>query len=365
MGIRRLKSLLSEVCEFGIHHFPDVKTFLESEMNRLYEYKCRTITNPIEKIRTKTEIMQRPYRVAIDAHLYLLKYKRNFKVPEYGFLRQIIQSLSFGIIPIYVFDGISPESKSHTIDQRKNKTKKLKKKLNKLLTETSGKTISTENDLEIARLTKKTINITKYDIINIKNFLDILNIPHITASGEADDLITVLYNTNIIDACQSDDMDMLPKGCKNLIQISNTGVTQYILDDILKSVKLTHAEFVDMCILMGSDYFKTYLPRMKAIDLYKTFQKNPSIESFVSFYEKIDIKIADHIESYRSVRKFFDIKDIIDPKSIYFYNKSIVFPRIEIIEAYFIESYGHFTIPYVHTIRSTIRQINNRSLIIK
>jgi len=46
------------------------------------------------------------------------------------------------------------------------------------------------------------------------------------------------------------DMDMLPKGCSNMIQIDHNGVTQFYLPDILKTLRLTQAQFIDMCILM-------------------------------------------------------------------------------------------------------------------
>lgn len=158
---------------------------------------------------------------------------------------------------------------------------------------------------EIIKLIKKSISIEYDDIKNLKTFLDLLKIPYITAKGEADDLMSILYKKGIINACQSDDMDMLPKGCGNLIQISKTGVSQYLLDDILNNIELTHLQFVDLCILLGSDYYTTYLPKIKPIDLLTIFKQHPSLEEFVKFYSNTDSKITNHLEFYKETRKLF------------------------------------------------------------
>src|SRR5690606_31872537 len=99
-----------------------------------------------------------------------------------------------------------------------------------------------------------------------------LKIPYVTASGEADDLMALLYKKGIIHACQTEDMDMLPKGCGNVIQITKDGVIQYLLNEVLNKLGLDHKQFVDMCILLGSDYYNTYLPKIKPIDLYNKFK---------------------------------------------------------------------------------------------
>ncbi len=370
MGIRHLKNLLSQMCKkSGVYHHPNVNDFITCEKNRLYRKMVATekINNPVKQMQIRNSLKNKPYFVGIDAHLYALRYKRVFKRIEYGFLRQIVLTLSSKMIPVYVFDGSAPEQKKKTIYTRKNKKEKLRIKLENLLFKNINgpenvteivpvhqcelsideliehinnifnKIICFDNEpgqsqndtsvikqnnsdiflydinekntdyVEFIRLLKKSISIDPNDIESFKKFLDLLRIPYVTADNEADDLLAYLYKNDTIQACQSDDMDMLPKGCGNVIQVTNKGIVQYVLSEILQELHLNHNQFVDLCILLGSDYYDAYLPKIKAIELYDKFIKSddPSIEDFVLAYSEEDPKILSYMENYKNVRSLF------------------------------------------------------------
>jgi 5'-3' exonuclease len=179
--------------------------------------------------------------------------------------------------------------------------------------------IHTELDERIAKLKKQSVGIEPEDIRDLKQFLDLLGIPHVTAKREAEDMLALLYKNNIIDACLSDDTDMLPKGCGNIIQINRTGVTQFVLSDILKTLGFTHDQLIDLCILLGSDYDISYLPKMKNMDnsivgkksvdraneLFNIFVEGKSLESFVERYSETDPKLLEHLEEYKQCRELF------------------------------------------------------------
>ncbi|AYV85484.1 MAG: flap endonuclease 1-like [Satyrvirus sp.] len=118
--------------------------------------------------------------------------------------------------------------------------------------------------------------------------------------------MALLYKNGVIDACQSDDMDMLPKGCGNVIQITKNGaVLQFLLPEILKKLELNYEQFVDFCILLGSDYNMTYSLRILPIELYNIFKNVPSLETFVEHYSLVDPKIITNLETYKKTRDFF------------------------------------------------------------
>ena len=153
---------------------------------------------------------------------------------------------------------------------------------------------------------KSNLLIERNKISELKKMFDKIGVPYFVAEGEADDAMVDLCRNGIVDACLSDDMDLLPKGCTNLIQINTNGVTQYILSDILSTLNLSHEQFVDLCILMGSDYYRNFLPRIKPDQIFEIFIKYPSIELFSAHYaENIDKRIADHIAGYCNARKYF------------------------------------------------------------
>lgn len=364
MGIKHLKTLLEEICKnSGIYQFPSINDFLDSEKTRLYRnyIKQKNICNLVKQMRIKKLITNKPYLVGIDAYLFMFRYKRVFTKIEYGFLRQIMLSLSSKMIPIYVFDGNTPQQKKKTIVSRQLKKQKARNKLEELLfensnikpedvvslsledlvvhvnsvynklnknnfetsksetseiianiTKSSGYLLYNTEDIseeynKFVRLTKRSVTIEHYDIENFKTFLDVLKIPYITANNEADDLMALLYKKGIIQACQSDDMDMLPKGCGNMIQITKNGVSQYLLREILDELGLEHKQFVDLCILLGSDYYNTYLPKIKPFELYTKFKSllDPCLENFVDIYSKNDPKIETYLDAYKNVRNSF------------------------------------------------------------
>ena len=358
MGIKHLKNLLSQLCKnSGIHHYPSVDEFVGTERNRIFRemIKSQKINNPIKQLQIKKSMETKPYFVGIDAHLYASRYKRVFKKIEYGFFRQIMVTLSSKMIPIYIFDGFAPQEKRKTIMIRQNKKEKLRLKLENLLfknienvpdnisdltldellehvNNTFGKlnytddnnfidpTIKKESNVllhnnndksieyaEFVKLSKKSVGIDHDDIQNFKNFLDLLKIPYVTANREADDLMAFLYKNNVIQACQSDDMDMLPKGCGNVIQVIKNGILQYILPEILSELQLNHNQFVDLCILLGSDYCISYTPKIEPLELYNKFKQcsDPCIENFIQFFSEYDPKILLYMEEYKSARTLF------------------------------------------------------------
>lgn len=340
MGIKGLKKLLEMTCKNGIYTYSSVSEFSQKEKERLYSKSINEHTyNPIKKLQLKNYYQHKPLIVGIDLSLYAIRYKRVFKKIEYGFLKQILSSLSSGIFPIYVFDGKAPIEKSKVIIQRKNKNQKNLKKINDIMENHNIVNINLDifinrikilnqqlladdtqlyqnnylledniHDDEIKKLIKKSIFLEQKDFIDLQKFFDFLHIPYIISTGEADDLLAALYNNKIIDACLSDDMDMLPKGCYNLIQITNNGVKQFLLDEILIDLKINYSQFIDLCILLGSDYYDIYIPKLKSQDLFTLFKQFPSLEEFVNEYCQIDPKIKDHLDNYIKCRTFFPLK---------------------------------------------------------
>lgn len=351
MGIRRLKKFLFSLCQDkGIYSHPTIDLFLQKEKIRLLqkEYLDKNIKNPIKKLQIQETIYNQKYYIGIDANLFAMKYKRVFTRIEFGFLRQITSILSSKIIPIYIFDGSAPKSKQKTINFRQNRKNKSKIKLenlihsmgitdsindpnisaDELLTNINSKCFdmlnnsadnnsfllydinnTTDEYKEFVKLSKKTLNVEHSDLQNLKQFFDKLKIPYLTATNEADDLLALLYKKNIIQSCLSDDTDMLPKGCENLIQFNKDGILQFHLPEILNMLKLNHDQFVDFCVLLGSDYYNTYLPNVEPAKLYELYSqlKHPSIESFIEFYRTLDNNIESHLQNYVSARNSFYI----------------------------------------------------------
>ena len=134
-----------------------------------------------ESIQTRALYELRGKKLAIDSSILIYKSLANYrnngdyirnkdnKIISHllGILNKACLYLSLGIIPIFIFDGKPPESKKHTILERKNRIIES----NKLLK-------NAESPEEKIKLEKKTIKITSEYIQEIKQLLDKLNIQY-------------------------------------------------------------------------------------------------------------------------------------------------------------------------------------------
>lgn len=182
------------------------------------------------------------------------------------------------------------------------------------------KTLNT--DLEILELKKiknkkKSANITKLDIKNVKKLFKHFGIPYIHLDYEADIVCANLVKTNLCDYCLSDDMDLLAFGCNKIIRnlsFKTNNVSIYNLENILNSLKLTYQQFIDLCILCGTDYTSKIIG-LKGNYILELIHQYNNIDNIIEnfntisdeFYYKTGkyLKMSDNF-NFNSVRKIYN-----------------------------------------------------------
>ena len=282
MGIKRLHKFLSE--KKLIKKYDSMEKFMQH--------------NHIHKSRI----------VAVDIMLYIYKYKYSYSDIIYGFMKQIIHFLNNRIIPLYVFDDKPIDEKAYIINNRKNRKRNLVDKINALKEElrTTEKKETSEISTKIAKLKKSYINITNTDIKNIQELLKLCNIPFIRSCNEADISIAKLYKEKKISCCLSEDMDILAFGCKKMIKLFKSNIYEYNLDYILQNLKLTHDQFIDMCILFGCDYIKPII-KNEPDKIYKRISNSEPIREIVGENNE-DVDIDKYINDHDKIRDIFKNK---------------------------------------------------------
>ena len=113
-----------------------------------------------------------------------------------------------------------------------------------------------------------------------KTVLRLMGFPVITAPGEAEAQCVELVKQGKASAVASDDMDCLTFGATILlkgIKTKKDPVVEIRLDDVLKEMKLTMDQFIDMCILCGCDYCET-IGNMGPSTAYKMISEHKTIE---------------------------------------------------------------------------------------
>lgn len=236
----------------------------------------------------------------------------------HGLINSLTYYLKYGLIPIFIFDGKSPDIKRKKIEERKNTLKQNLKKLKELenlknnidnninniiknqdvlttspdlyqdLIGTSPPDFVLDTEIEricnieeeYKKIYKKSIILKDYFITDWINILELLGLPVIKADGEADPLCAhILKNNPNIYGIISDDSDMLIFGApilmrktinqqftiielnklieaiNNLLFIDNN-TNDYANDyeNVANNNNFTFDNLIEFSILLGTDY---------------------------------------------------------------------------------------------------------------
>jgi len=186
-------------------------------------------------------------------------------------LNNTIFLLRIGLIPIYVFDGHSPNIKSETIAKRRNIQEKTIEKMSKIAIEDQN-----EKNPEYIKIFKRNFKITNKQIDECKELLSIMGIPFIQSLEEAD-IECVKIMKMLGDKCAfiiSDDTDHLVLGGKRMIsnftkhidktnyfdlekiyEIFTSKINKIRIDFGKEPIKeISYENFAKFMIIMGTDY---------------------------------------------------------------------------------------------------------------
>jgi flap endonuclease-1 len=218
-------------------------------------------------------------RWAIDSSCLLYRARAAGLSPLTVVAALIVQMRKAGITPIFIFDGKPPAIKADVLDQRREQRQTAQKELDQLEHELSETDITQMRkaflEKRVSELKSQVPHVSIGDKDKIKQLLYGAGVLFVSASGEADDMLGYLARTKEVAAIVSTDMDMLARGVQTLVVPETqdaTMLSEISTAKILVALQLTYAQFVDACVLMGTDYtnrsFKTVPPAV-AIDLAK------------------------------------------------------------------------------------------------
>jgi flap endonuclease-1 len=223
-----------------------------------------------------------------------------------GIFYRISNVLSFGIKPIFVYDGKSHELKAKTKQERRERRELAKEKLEKAIA---------EEDLEnINKLSRQAATIDNKIIEESKELLNAMGVPCFTAPGEAEAQISFMTSIGQTDYSVSQDYDCFLFGSPNLIK--NIGVSgkrkvpfkkvyvdvyPYILESerIFSKLNITREKLIWMSLLIGTD-FNDKVEGVGPKTALKLVRENSSFEDII-----IQLK-----EKNKEIN--FDYKEIMD-----------------------------------------------------
>jgi flap endonuclease-1 len=216
-----------------------------------------------------------------------------------GIFNKVKWFLEHKITPIFVFDGKPPSIKMATLQERKERIDKAAK----LIAEISD---GEENEKEKIKLSQQTYVFTETHAKQIKELLTAIGVPWVDAPEEADSVCAQLVKSGLAWGVISNDRDILTFGCERLLYNFKTGDKEHPminLTTLLTELKLNQTQFIDLCILLESDY----TPKIKGIGPNKAYDiiaEFKSINAFLISTKGKKVKLPDEF-NYEAAQEYF------------------------------------------------------------
>jgi 5'-3' exonuclease len=213
-------------------------------------------------------------KVGIDSLPFLYNAKKQDQCIVTAIAKMVEFFRSKQMEPIFFFDGKPPSEKKEVVKERAEARHQLQI-LTDELTDGPDKEL-VEHEIKRLQRSSPTVSYAERDLI--KKFLYTMGVQFVNASGEADPLLAYLSKTKVLSAVVSTDMDMIPRGVEHLLMPNELGDwVKYTLSTILSDIHLTFPQFINLCILMGTDYTKgiRYISSRTA---YYTIKRSGSLQ---------------------------------------------------------------------------------------
>ena len=275
-------------------------------------------------------------KIAVDISLYMCKFKAVCGDRWLSSFINLIATLrSNEIHCVFIFDGKSPAEKEGEKSKRKADRDKLehsiyvleealecyhrtgeiaqvlidlhatRKDLHKRLL---GNKKNNDIDMvwvenKILQKNNQNFSISQEDYNTVKTLFDILNVPYSTAPWEAEKTCAKLCIDGEVDAVLSEDTDVMAYGTPIFLSKIDTNTqtcVQIKNQKLLDGLDLTPKQFLDHCIMCGTDY-NPNIPRVGSNKAYKYIKEYGSIEA-IQENSSLDTSVLNHVR----VRELFN-----------------------------------------------------------
>ena len=312
------------------------------KLNELLRSKCRSVFVP----RPLTQFSGK--RIAIDANNWIyttlsVAHRRVVDVTDVAvsdpdrsqilklWLTSVMDSvclwLTYGITPVFVFDGEYPEEKEETRRQRREKKQSLFSEIVKLKEELRSLDILSRTPEHINRLRslmRQCFYLDPVELELLKSLLHGIGIPILRAKSEAEQLCASLCIEGKVTAVFSADTDTLIHGCPLLLtEFTETVISPETeskvhqvmtvsLRDVLQSLEIPFSTLVDLAIMAGCDYNESIkqLGIERAFKLMKTYRSIDYLPRVAGNPHLLDFKQTPCClpETYKGEKLTYDLR---------------------------------------------------------
>lgn len=232
--------------------------------------------------------------VAVDASITICQFLAtgggSINNMVIGLFHRTVKLLLCGVKPVFVFDGPPHELKAEELAKRDARF--------------AGSPGSTR------------IRAQPEHVAACRNLMHLLGVPCVDGNHEGESMCASLTKTKLCEAVASEDLDVLPFGGQLLIRNlkANEG-TKIYLEKVLECMELSHNEFIDLCILLGTDFIDK-IPGIGRVNAVQLIQQHRTLECVLENLDRIKHPIPDgYLPRVAKVRNLFketeSVKDVV------------------------------------------------------
>jgi flap endonuclease-1 len=217
-----------------------------------------------------------------------------------------------GLKPCFVFDGKPPVLKGGELAKRTKKREEA---------EEGKKEAAETGDAEaVSKFAKRLVKVTPKHTDDAKKLLRLMGVPVIEAPCEAEAQCAALAKAGLVFATGTEDMDALTFGTPILLrhltfsEARKMPIKEYHIEAVLRELKLTTDQFIDLCILLGCDYCDS-IRGIGPVRAYEFITKYGSLEEIVKHLDPKKYPLPENFD-FAPVRELFKNPEITDPKNI-------------------------------------------------
>jgi flap endonuclease-1 len=295
------------------------------QLNQLLKNQCPQIFREVSLYEFAFQ------KVAIDVSLFMCKFKSISENWLSSFLNLITCLRKHNIHCVFIFDNGHPPEKIQEKEDRSQLREKNKARVDALESslvkyETTDilddnlqeiyykqegeKVIPKDQKVKLLRSIidkkKKAIfTITPDDWLHLRNLFHVMNVVYYDAPLEAETMCADLCKRGLVSAALSEDTDVLAYGSTiflTKIDIYRGTAVKIEFAEILSALALTENQFLDLCIMCGTDYNKN-IPKVGCETAYKFISQFGSIEE-IGKQKNLDISILKHEKSRELFTKY-------------------------------------------------------------
>ena len=227
--------------------------------------------------------------IVVDISIYMYKFQMTESLIDHMYIMLSLFE-KYSVVPIFVFDGKPPPEKRNMINKRYLERISAESECLQLCKQMEHDGLSNTDKHEITTaihlLKRKCVYVSKENTDRVQKLIASYGYSYCVAPNEADELCAAFVTHGVAWACLSEDMDMfvhgVPRVLRYLSLINNTFVL-YDTTRILERLGMSQHEFMQVCILSGTDYDIESDNNINT--LFELFYKYKKTSCSVSLYE--------------------------------------------------------------------------------